>query len=235
MKAIFPLLSAALLLTGGSVLADLVVVQRVESSAAGTPMNETLTIRIKGDQARIDVGERMSSILNANSDKVVSLMHDRKMVLSMDADKVGSMQRQLLDALGKKSGGGAETAPELRATGETRSINGFETERFTATQQGQEVSYWIARNHPDKEDILRQMAILQKSDLLRMAPGAEATLDIKKFPGIPIKIESGDTVSTIQSITRAEVDAAIFETPADYKSFDMPDMGDLLKNLPTGQ
>ena len=46
-----------------------------------------MTMKIKGDKARIDVSPQMTMIFDAKKGEMISLMREQKMVVRMPADK----------------------------------------------------------------------------------------------------------------------------------------------------
>ncbi len=227
-----PLLAITAVLIGApALLADLVIVQNVKTSAQGMNVDMEMTMHFKGNKARIDVGDQVSTIMDTDSDEVINLMHQQKMVMTMNNTQLSAMQKQMLDAMGKDVD--LQTEPEIKPTGNKETINGFETEEYIVTQGGVDVNYWLAKDYPNKEKILEQMARLQDSKFVKMSPNAK--LDPRKLPGIPIRINATGTEMTLVSIDEKEVDESLFVIPDDYSKMEMPGMGDLLKKLPKSE
>ncbi len=232
MKTVLALFTITIL-SAHAMLADLVIVQNVKTTAQGMNVDMEMTMHFKGSKARIDVGDQVSTIMDSGSDEVLNLMHQQKMVMTMNSQQLGAMQQQMTESMGKDD---AEQAkPELKATGNKETINGFDTEEYLVTQNGQEISYWLAKDYPNKEKILEQMASMQDSKFAKLSPNAQAQLDIRELPGIPIRVNAVDTVMTLVSVEEKKVDPAIFEIPEGYNKMDMPDLGNMLKNMPQGE
>ncbi|MCW0219292.1 MAG: hypothetical protein OJI67_13280, partial [Prosthecobacter sp.] len=76
------LLLAVSFLSLHSVLADWVVVQK--ATADGD--TQEVSIKIKGEKTRMDVGDKMSMIADGTNANMLMLMHQQKMMMKMDAD-----------------------------------------------------------------------------------------------------------------------------------------------------
>ena len=63
---------------------DLTIVQSVEGMGPVTQM----TMKIKGDKARIDVSPQIATIFDGKTGEMINLMRDQKMVVRMSAEKI---------------------------------------------------------------------------------------------------------------------------------------------------
>src|SRR3954469_3021039 len=89
--------------------ADLTIVQSVEGMGPASQM----TMKIKGDKARVEVSPQMTMIFDAKKGEMISLMNEQKMVVRMPADKIKAAAELIRKSNGKES---AEK-PKIVATG----------------------------------------------------------------------------------------------------------------------
>lgn len=214
--------------------ADLVMVQEMSGSAS---MNGNITTTFKDDLARVDVGSQMSTIVDGKSGKITNLMHDQKMVMTMDGGQIQAIQEQFLKVLQEDDQSSSAPA-EIKSTGKKETINGFQAEEYLLEQNGGTTRMWLAKDFPNKDSILKRMANFQNSDALKFAAAAKG-YDVAKLPGFPVRIVSNtqgvETTITLVSIEEKDVDPALFEIPAGYNALQVPSIGDILKNLPSGE
>lgn len=201
--------------------ADLVIVQEITSTAPSPQGEESrLVAYYKGEKARIDIGDHASSIIDGPAGKVITLMHDQKMVMTMDA-----RQTQALAALGVRAAGASGSPAKITPTGRKERINGFDTEEFLFEQEGNTTVLWLARNYPNKENLLKHLAMLQKSEALSFAREINS-YGMDKLPGIPVRMitKSGGFQTTVNlvSIQEKNLDDSLFTVPAGYKGLEMP-------------
>ncbi|HEY5893819.1 MAG TPA: DUF4412 domain-containing protein [Chthoniobacterales bacterium] len=181
----------------------------------------TITMKIKGDKVRVDVNPQISTIVNATTGEVTTLIHAQKMVMKMSGDQVKAMAQAATAQMGVAHA----TKPEVKATGKKDKINGYDVEEYTVTQ-GNVVSHaWIAKDYPNGKAVLDALNALNKGPLKEIA-GAGA-VEASVFPGLPLKTvveSSGKPATTVflESVTEETIDPKQFTVPADYKSMEMP-------------
>lgn len=216
------LLGLGLTLTGR---ADLTIVQKVEG---GGPVAD-VTIKIKGDRARIEAMPQMSTIINGKTGEIINLMNNQKTAVRVSAEKMkaaSEMVDKFTDADKKK---GAEH-PKLTATGKKEIVSGYEADEYVYEAPDLKAIYWIAPKYPDGAAILKQMQSLKSENWTV----SNARLpDYRDFPGLPIKtvISVGDkkVTSTVTSVKNDPVDDAEFSIPKDFREVKTPDIGSLLE------
>src|SRR6266850_2664210 len=98
-----------------SARADLTIVQKVE----GTGPPSEMTIKIKGDKARIDVTPQLTTIVDGKTGEVINLMKDQKMIMRMSAEKMKAAADMMSKYQGKSETSGK---PKLIATGKKETI-----------------------------------------------------------------------------------------------------------------
>ncbi len=222
------LLSLGLLLTvAASGWADIVLVQKVE----GTGQNGEITVKFKGDRARVDMDKAVSVVTDLNTGDMTTLMHGQKAYMTMSA----AATKQIFEQMKKAQPAAAQTPAAadagLKPTGRKETVNGVETEVYTTQEGGMKATYWIAKDYPNGEKLLAALNKMQKSPAAQMA--REMAPQPDNFPGVPVKSEvetkSGQkVVSTLVSAKEEALDDAEFATPADYQSMAMP-------QIPAGQ
>ena len=209
------LAAVALLLSTALLRADLIVTQKVE----GAGQTGDVTMKIKGDKIRADLPKGVSSITDAATGEVITLMHSQKSYLRIPAERTRAMLERMQEMSGK---GGNGEPPKLQPTGKKEKVGEWETEVFTSKIGEMELTYWLAKDFPDFERLLESMTKIQQGSMggLNLGPS------MKEFPGMPVKTEmklGGKKItSTISSIEEKPVDAAIFELPKEYKEINLP-------------
>jgi hypothetical protein len=208
----------------GCARADLTIVQKVE----GVGPTSEMTIKIKGDKARIDATPQLSTIVDRKTGEVINLMKDQKAVVRMSAEKMKAAADMISKYAGKKE---KNEKVKLSATGKKETINGYEAEEYVCDTALGKATYWIAPKYPDGAAILKQLQTL-KSEIWN--PTNSNMPDYRDFPGLPIKtiMNMGDTVvtSTVTSVKQESLSDAEFAVPKDFKEVKAPDLGNLLEN-----
>ena len=93
--------------------ADWVVIQK--TTADGKV--EEVSIKVKGDKTRMDIGGQMSMIADGAAASTVMLMHAQKVMMKMDADSMKGLM-----ALAGGATGDAEPAAKPVATGQMEKV-----------------------------------------------------------------------------------------------------------------
>lgn len=192
--------------------ADVTIIQKVEGVG---PVSE-MTMRIKGDRARIDATPQMSTIVDSKSGETVTLMHDQKMIVRVSPEKMKAAM-EMVNKFGTEAKG--SPAPvKLTPTGKKETINGFETEEYVCDTDSFRARYWIATKLPDAGSIVRQLQSLQ-ADAWKIGGGQMP--DFRDFPGLPIKTEISaqgyNIVTTITSVKQDPLPETDFAPPGNYK------------------
>ena len=136
---------------------DLTLVQSVEGIGPITQM----TMKIKGDKARIEASPQMTMIFNAKTGEMINLMRDQKLAVRTSADKIKAAAAMVGKSHGQKEG--AEK-PKIVATGK-ETLNGYQTEQYTCDAPRFKATYWIATNYPDGPAILKQLQAIKMDAL----------------------------------------------------------------------
>ncbi|MDQ3199805.1 MAG: DUF4412 domain-containing protein [Verrucomicrobiota bacterium] len=212
------LFSLALLSLLANARADLTIVQKVE----GADGSHQITMKVKGDKARVEVGPQVTTILDAKSGDIVNLMTEKKMVMRIPGEKAKMMAEMAKSFV--KGEAGDQATP--KATGKKQTINGYETVEYVSESPKFHATYWVATTYPDYKNILQQMAILQKGAFEQITKGMP---NYHALPGLPLRTEvkvSGQEepiVSTIESVKTSPLPDSDFSVPAGYSEMKLPD------------
>ena len=201
--------------------ADVTLVQKVEGM--GQDGNE-MSIRIKGDKARIDSSPKLATIIDSKSGEIVNLMNDRKTVMRISAERMKAAA-EMLGKFNASAKGGAEGKGKLTATGKKEKVAGYDAEEYVYETPNFKATYWIAPSYPDGAAILKQLQSLNsdvwQTNTLRLP-------DYRDFPGMPVKtvISAGDSTitTTLVSVNQTPIDDAQFAVPKDFKEMKLPEM-----------
>ncbi|HWL51957.1 MAG TPA: DUF4412 domain-containing protein [Chthoniobacteraceae bacterium] len=210
------------LLSSVALWADLVIVQQMDGAGQSGPM----TLKIKGDKIRTDMTPQISTIFDAATGVIQTIMHDQKMYMEINAEA----SQQLLKSM-KTQAGAEETksAPILVATGRKEKIGGYDTELYTLTSGNYKSSYWIAKDYPNSSQLMEVFRKMQSSALSKaaqsMVPQPEGDL-----PGVPVKVEveigpNQKMTTTLISVEEKSLDDNEFVVPEGYKAMAMPSFG----------
>jgi hypothetical protein len=206
--------------------ADLVMQQNIESAM----INGVVTTQIKGDKIRVDMPATpqgaMSTIMDLSSGDSVTLMHQQKLAMTVPGTQMKQMVENM-KALRATTGTNA-APPQFHDTGKAEKVGDFDTEIYTwSTPDGANQTVWVARNYPNYAHIKFQMDALNNSPISQLSKGAAP--DISTLPGMVIRTQmerdGQKVISTLVSAKENSVDAAIFQTPKDYKEMGQPGPG----------
>jgi hypothetical protein len=217
-----------------------------EEAAEPARAGANMTIKIKGDKARIDASPQLTTIFDGKTGEVINLLNEQKTVVRISSDKLKAVT-DMLDKFSDK-----KAAPEkakLTPTGQKETINGYEAEQYTYDGPGFKAIYWIAVNYPDGAAILAQLQSI-KSEFWDAANTKMP--DFRDFPGLPIRTrmilrketvvdkpgaspsEHGTEItSTITSVSHDPINSGEFTVPGDFKETKLPDIFDKLKPGPS--
>ena len=198
-----------------------------------------MTIKVKGDKARVDVPPHVTAIFNGTTGELVNLLNDQKTVVRISPDRM----RAIADMLNKFSNNKAGSQkPTLTPTGQSETINGYDTEQYTYDGSDFRAIYWIAPNYPNGAEVLAQLQSI-KSEFWDAANTKMP--DFRDFPGLPIQMRviigkqnaaggheasaSGhptEIASTVSAVSLASIPDSEFTVPADFKETKLPDIFD---------
>lgn len=197
--------------------ADLTIVQKVDGAQGGN----RVTLKVKGNKARVEISPQITTILDAQSGDLITLLHDQKKVMRISGEKAKAMA-EMAKAMSKEMLP-SDTPP--KATGQKQKIDGYETEEFVTEAPKYRTSYWVARDYPNYQAIVKQMAVLQNGAFAALRKGLP---DFKDLPGLPLRTEvkadgQSQMTSTIESVATTPLTDAEFAIPPGYSEMKMPD------------
>ncbi len=208
-----------------SARADLTIVQKVEGIAAA-PGGE-ITIKIKGDKARIDATPQISTIIDGQTGEMITLMKEQKMVVRISAEKMKAAADMINKFTAKKAAPGATTP---KPTGKKQTINGYEAEEYVSETPTFKATYWIAPSFPNGAAILKQLQAI-KSEIWNSTNTSMP--DYHDFPGLPIKtvvmMGPKEITTTLVSVKMDPLSDEDFAVPQDFQEMKMPDLGSMLQ------
>jgi hypothetical protein len=206
---------------------DLTIVEKVEGSGSV----HQITIKLKGDKARIEVAPEVTTIVDNKSGDILSLMNAEKKFLRISADK-----SKAIAALASKYAADPAAAPErsrLTPTGKKEMINGYEAEEYVRESPSLKESYWIALKYPDSAAIIKQLQAISPAAWNDIAKGI---LDYRDFPGLPlraiVKTEGKEIRSTIVSLKQDSLSEAEFSVPEGFKELRVPNIQETVAEKP---
>src|SRR5439155_11287651 len=115
--------------------------QAAQESGAAT----NITIKIKGDRARIDASPQVTTIFDGKTGEVITLLNDQKTIVRISSEKMKAVT-DMLNKFGSKKA--APEKPKLTPTGQKETVNGYETEQYTYDAPDFKAIYWIAPHYP---------------------------------------------------------------------------------------
>ncbi len=211
------LFGVALLVSSVTARGDLTIVQKMD----GKEGISEITFKVKGDKARIEMNPQITTIIDAKSGDLTTLLNDKKAVMRISGERAKAMA-EMAKAFAK------EEAPEQalpKPTGRKETINGYETEEYVSESSKYHASYWVAKSYPDYQVILKQMSLLKNGAFASVTKGLP---DFHALPGLPLRTKvkvsgQGEITSTIASVSLSPLEASQFSVPAGYSEVKIPD------------
>ena len=211
--------------------------QKSEASPITAAAATNMTIKVKGDKARIDAPPHMTAIFDGTTGELINLLNDHKTVVRISPDKM----RAIADMVDKFSNNKADSQkPRLTPTGQKEVINGYDTDKYTYDGPDFKATYLIAPNYPNGAAVLAQLQSI-KSEFWDAANTKMP--DFRDFPGLPIQMRiivgkqnaagghdgsaSGhptEITSTITGVSLNSIADSEFTVPADFKETKLPDI-----------
>jgi len=197
--------------------ADVVIEQKMESAI----INGAVTMKLKGDQARMDmpspVGGNVTTIINFKSGDMVTLMHQQKMAMKMSLSDVKKQQEAGQKAIGVDP----STLEKPKATGESEKVGEYNADIYEMKQGGLTAKMWVAKDFPNAKSIKDQM--MKLSSTMGGAGFDPNKLDV---PGMVVKSEVqtpvGKMTVTLVKATEEKVEDSEFKLPEGYQEIKMP-------------
>jgi hypothetical protein len=198
--------------------ADLTIIQKMD----GAEGIHQITLKVKGDKARVEVNPQVTTIVDAKSGDLTTLLNDRKTVMRISGERAKAMAEMAKSFV-------KEEAPEQslpKPTGRKETIGGYETEEYVSDSPKYHASYWVAKSYPNYQNILQQMSLLQQGAFASISKGLP---DYHALPGLPLRTKiktpgQGEITSTIESVSLSPVADSEFDVPAGYSEMKMPEL-----------
>ncbi len=213
---------AAVLLACGLARADIVIVQQVDNGIQSGQM----TVKVSADKVRTDISPQMSTITDATTGDITTLMHEQKSYIVISAASAKAMLEGATKAFQQAGGVPAASPAPPRATGRTDKINGYNAAEYTFTNGNMKAIYWISSDFPNGKVVLDALAKFQKGGLADMTRAFAP--DLSALPGVPVKTEvdfNGQKIVTqLISATEEAVDPSEYQVPATYSEMKLPAM-----------
>lgn len=197
--------------------ADLTVVQKME----GAEGLHKITFKIKGDKARVEVSPQITTIVDAKTGELTTLMNDQKTVMRISGERAKAMAEMAKTFVKQETPDQSLPKP----TGRKETIAGYETEEYVTESANYKASYWVAKTYPNFQSILQQMSLLQRGAFAEITKGMP---DYHALPGLPLRTKiktpgQEEITSTIESVSLAPLPASDFNVPAGYSEMKLPD------------
>ncbi|MBA3607589.1 MAG: DUF4412 domain-containing protein [Verrucomicrobiota bacterium] len=197
--------------------ADLTVVQKME----GTEGLHKITFKIKGDKARVEVSPQVTTIVDAKTGDLTTLLNDQKSVMRISGERAKAMAEMAKTFVKQETPDQSLPKP----TGRKETIAGYETEEYVTESANYKASYWVAKTYPNFQSILQQMSLLQRGAFAEITKGMP---DYHALPGLPLRTKiktpgQEEITSTIESVSLAPLPASDFNVPAGYSEMKLPD------------
>lgn len=204
--------------------------QKAEPSPAAIPAATNMTIKIKGDKARIDAPPKLTMIFDRSTGELINLLNDQKTKVRVSPEKLKAIG-DILSAPGNNKTGPQK--PMLMPTGQREMIDGYDTDQYTYDGPNFKATYWIAPNYPNGTAILAQLQSI-KAELWDAANTKMP--DFRDFPGLPLRMRiivgkrnpaSGhntgapdypaEVISNVTGVSLNSIPDTEFTVPADFR------------------
>ncbi len=196
-----------------------------------------MTIKVKGDKARIDASPQVTAIFDGRTGELINLLNDQETIVRISPDKM----RAIADMLNQFSNNKAKSdKPRLTPTGQRETINGYDTEQYSYEGPDFKATYWIAPNYPNGAAVLAQLQSI-KSEFWDAANTKMP--DFRDFPGLPIRMRMivgkanpadshggsapdhpTEITSTITGVSLDSIADSVFTVPSNFKETKLPDV-----------
>lgn len=208
------LLTAVAVFSLQAAWADWVILQKTTTDGE----NQEVSIKVKGDRTRMDVGKQMTILADSATSQMTMLMHEQKMLMKMNSDMLKGVMALAGSALGAD-----KPAAKPVATGQKEKVGAYDCEVYTWSGQLGTGKFWVAKDFKGFQEL---NAVQDKMMKAMGSPAAALAPQSSDFPGMVIKSEMqvmGKTsVSELVSAKEEAVDAAVFAVPAGYQEMKMP-------------
>lgn len=213
---------------GTVAFADMTIVQHVTSGSVmgQPPRDDTMTIYVKGDHARIDNGSKPTdtyTIVDMTAGKMYMVDPNRKQVMVMSTD--------MIKQAGKMMGAmGGQSKSTVEKTGKTETVNGFKCDDYAVSTTGGPMTLngTVCASTDVNSAEFDKFKDFAGPEAAKMFGGDE----LSKIKGLAIRStmkmsmmgQNIDTTSEVQKVSSDPVPASMFTLPKDYKTVEAPAM-----------
>lgn len=210
---------APLVLAVSFARADVIIEQKMESAV----INGNVVMKIKGDQARMDMpsplGGKVTTLLDFKAGDMTTFIEiqGQKKAMKMNMAALKKQQESTQKAMGVDPA----KIEKPKTTGKTEKIGEYDTEIFEMNQGGVQAKVWMAKDFPNAKSIKDQMSKLTSSM-------GGVGFDSSKFdlPGMAVKTEVtmplGKMTVTLVKASEQAVEESEFKRPEGYEDFELP-------------
>ncbi|MGA8657914.1 MAG: DUF4412 domain-containing protein [Chthoniobacterales bacterium] len=193
--------------------ADLIVKQEVENSG----QTQQVTLKIKDTKCRIEATDQTSAIIDSATGVTTVLLHPQKAYMKISGEQLRAQAEAMKNLLSGKEGDAAQA--EFKPTGKRETINGYETEEYTASVGGIQTTVAVAKNFPNYQEVVKALFNVQSGpgmDIFR-----NMSIPPEKYPGMPIRtvveVLGQKITTTVDSVEETSLADSDFTIPIDYK------------------
>jgi hypothetical protein len=209
--------------------------QKGQPTPSAVTAASNMSIKIKGDKARIDVSPELTTIFDGGTGDLLNLLNDQKTIVRISPEKMKGIAEMLNRSGASKA---ASDKPRLTPTGQREMINGYDTEQYTYDCPDFKATYWIAPNYPNGAAVLAQLQSI-KSEFWDAANTKMP--DFRDFPGLPIRMRMivsnlpiqnagggsdhpTEVTTVVSGVSLNSIPDNQFTVPADFKEIAVPDI-----------
>jgi hypothetical protein len=193
--------------------ADFTIKQRMENAGSV----QEITLEIKDTKCRVDASQQSTAIIDSKTGETTVLIRPSKTYMKLAPEQLKAQGDAVKNLLKDQANPPADAA--LAATGKKETINGFETEEYTATLNGVAITFAIAKDFPNYQKFVSAMYNIQ------VGPGMESfrslSLPPDQYPGMPIRtaieIMGQKVITSLESAVEGPIADSEFSIPGDYK------------------
>jgi hypothetical protein len=205
---------AAAFLSFHSAWADWVISQKVSNDQT---KDMPMSIKAKGDMARMDMGTELSLILDSKAEEAIMFLHPQKVMMRLNA----SNMKGIMALAGQQAA--TEPAAKPKATGQMEKVAEHDCEIFTWEGKLGSGRFWVAKDFPHAKEMNELQDKLMKSMGNPMASQLPQNSD---FPGMVLKSEmtvmGKANLSELISAKKEPVSDETFKTPEGYQEVKTP-------------
>src|SRR5207249_11847063 len=100
--------------------------QKEQPTPSAVAAATNMTIKVKGDKARIDTPPQITAIFNGRTGELINLLNDQKTVVRISPDKMRAVA-DMLDKFSNNKTGSQKR--QLTPTGQKEVVNGYDTDQ----------------------------------------------------------------------------------------------------------